>query len=245
MTRLLLLAGTGEARQIARALGLNARLQVTASLAGATRFPADLGVPTRVGGFGGDAGFADYLGAHGVSAVLDATHPFAAHISRRSAAVCAANGVPYMQFLRPAWQAGPGDDWTFLTSEDQAAGHMAADAVVFLATGPQRLDRFANLAGRRVYCRRIDTPRNPFPFEGGTYLMGRPPFSVGDEVALFQNLGVDWLVVKNSGGQASRSKLDAARLLGLKVAMIRRPDSPAGPRVCSVAAALAWVDGLA
>ena len=54
--RLLLLAGTGEARRIARALA-DAGLDAVASLAGGTRMPAELGLPTRVGGFGGADGF--------------------------------------------------------------------------------------------------------------------------------------------------------------------------------------------
>jgi precorrin-6A/cobalt-precorrin-6A reductase len=58
---------------------------------------------------------------------------------------------------------------------------------------------------------------------------------------LFFDLKVDWLVVKNSGGSASRSKLDAARDLGIPVALIRRPRQPEGPRVTTVSEALAWV----
>ncbi len=243
--RLLLLAGSGEARQIAEALASMPDVEATASLAGATRTPADLGLPTRVGGFGGAQGFVQYLTSEGIQAVLDATHPFAHWISRRSAEICAERGVPYAQFLRPEWQPAVGDDWVFFDREDQVAGFVPDGATVFLGTGPQGLDRFANLQGRRVICRRIDPPRHPFPFEGGEYLVGRPPFSVEDEIELFQRLGVDWLVVKNSGGAASRSKLDAARTLGIKVALMNRPKHPDATRFDTIEAALAWVRGLA
>jgi len=237
---LLLLAGTGEARLIATEL---AALDVpaVASLAGATRQPATLALPTRSGGFGGRQGFIEYLEAEKITAVLDATHPFAVRISHRTAEVCGERGLPYVQFLRPEWQAQAGDKWTFLDHEAEAAEHIEAGATVFLATGLQNLKDFANLTGRRVICRRIDTPQDAFPFPGGDYLMGRPPFSIEYEITLFQQLGVDWLVVKNSGGAASRSKLDAARALGIKVALIRRPLQPAGQKVTTLTEALDWV----
>ena len=112
---------------------------------------------------------------------------------------------------------------------------------MFLATGRQTLERLSGLEGRRVICRQIDPPEGPFPFPNGRYLVGRPPFSVADETKLFEELGVDWLVVKNAGGSLSRTKLDAARALGIDVAMIARPPQPDALRVETVAAAMAWV----
>ncbi len=51
--RILVLAGTTQAREVIAHLHTH---QVIASLAGAVRAPADLGVPTRIGGFGGAQG---------------------------------------------------------------------------------------------------------------------------------------------------------------------------------------------
>ena len=243
--KLLLLAGSGEARRIAQALAGMRGVEAIASLAGTTRQPADLCLPTRVGGFGGAKGFEEYMRAGRIEAVLDATHPFAARITARTAAVCKVLGLPHAVVLRPEWQPGPGDDWRFIDHEEEAAGFIPPGTTVFLGTGVQGLQGFANLAGHRVICRRIDEPRNPFPFAGGEYLVGRPPFSVEDEIALFRQLGVDWLVVKNSGGTPSRSKLDAARALGIKVALLRRPAPPEARILQSVEGALDWVRGLA
>jgi len=242
MTRLLLLAGTGEARQLAGRLAGRPGLSVTASLAGTTREPADLPVPMRVGGFGGRAGFEAFLDAEGIEVVIDATHPFAHRISARTAEVCRDRGLAYLQLLRPEWRPGPGDRWTFITREDEAAVHVPPGATVFLATGRQSLPDFANLAGRDLICRQIDPPDAPFPFGNGRYLVGRPPFSVEDEKRLFTELGVDVLIVKNAGGAASRTKLDAARALGIPVVMIRRPPQPEAARVATVDEALAWLE---
>ncbi|MFO8126246.1 precorrin-6A/cobalt-precorrin-6A reductase, partial [Yoonia sp.] len=105
-------------------------------------------------------------------------------------------------------------------------------------------ERFSNLQGREVICRQIDPPEKPFPFAGGRYLVGRPPFSVEDEVALFQDLGIDVLVVKNAGGAPSRTKLTAARQLGIPVLMIARPAQGNWPVVATVEDALSWVHAL-
>ena len=237
---LLLLAGTGEAKQIAEALAKDG-VQARASLAGATRAPSPLPLPTDRGGFGGKEGFKAYLQDHDISAVLDATHPFAHRISHRTAQVCKELSLPYCQVLRPPWEPGSEDRWAVVDKEEEAAEHIPQGATVFLATGRQTLERFANLTSCRLICRQIDPPDGPFPFPNGEFCIGRPPFSEADEISLFKELGVDWLIAKNAGGPIPRTKLDAARRLGLGVILINRPQQPDARRVETVAEALDWV----
>ncbi|WP_439142760.1 cobalt-precorrin-6A reductase [Planktotalea sp.] len=236
---LLILSGTGEGRQIATDLhGQGVDLMV--SLAGETRKPKQQAVPTRIGGFGGTQGFRDFLNDAKITAVLDATHPFANNITSRTAQVCADLAVPYCLYLRPPWAANAEDDWTELSDESDAAQHIKAGSTVFLATGRKTLHRFAALSKCRLICRQIDPPDGAFPFENGEYLIGRPPFSVSDEIALFKRLNVDWLIVKNAGGSASFSKLEAARALQLKVGMIKRPKMPVATTVSRIEQAIEW-----
>lgn len=234
----LLLAGTAEARALAHALADMPGLPVIASLAGAVRVPAALPTPTRIGGFGGDAGFAAWLAAHRPRMVVDATHPFATRIGPRTAVACAAWGVPYLRLMRPPWQPGPGDHWVDIAAEEDAARIIPADARLFLATGGQRLDRFAGLAGRHVVWRGIDPRDGPPPIPGAVFVQGRPPFSEAAERALLTDHRIDWLVTRNAGGDMGRAKLSAARALGVRVAMIARPPAPDAPTVATVAAAL-------
>lgn len=238
--RLLLLAGTWEARQIAAALSRESRVIAIASLARAERRPEPLGIPTRIGGFGGDEGFAQWLDREGIGAIIDATHPFAA-VSHRTARVADEVGVDHIRFLRPAWRPEEHDDWTFLNTESDAAKHIPSGSRVFLATGRRALDAFAQLHGSTLFCRRTDGRHDPFPFPNGSFVRGQPPFSVEQECDTFLRLGIDWLVTRNSGSAASRAKLEAARELGIRVAMIRRPPQPPGPKVETVAEAMAWV----
>ena len=237
-----LLAGTAEARAVARALAAEGRSAV-ASLAGATRAPEALPIPTRRGGFGGEAPFAEWLAEIGAAALLDATHPFACAMSSRAARVAAERGLPHRQLLRPGWTAGPRDRWTRVAREEDAARVIPPGVTVLLATGPGTLGRFAGLDARLV-CRRIDPPCAPFPRPGGEWLVARPPFATADEVATMRRLGIGWLVVKDAGGDASRAKLDAARALGIPVVMIDRPPQPDCARVETVEEALAWIRSL-
>ncbi len=209
----LILAGTGEARQIAQYCATRG-IRAIGSFAGATRQPAKLSICTRHGGFGGADGFREYLKAHQITAIVDATHPFASNITRRSFEVAQEMGLPLLRFERPEWVPMAGDHWLTLTDETEAADHIKAGAVVFLATGRQSLSKFANLSHARLICRQIDQPDGEFPWSNGQYLIGRPPFSITDEEDLFRRLGVDVLVVKNAGGTASRTKLDAATNAG-------------------------------
>lgn len=222
----------------------DAGIEAIASLAGVTRNPNPIDLPTRKGGFGGEAGFRAYVAAAGITAVVDATHPFASRITDRTARMCADMGLPYLHLLRPAWEPVAGDRWHFIDAEEEAAALIGPGQTVFLGTGRQTLERFSNLVGCRVICRQIDPPEGPFPFPGGEFLIGRPPFPVVDEIALFERLGVDWLVVKNAGGEASRTKLTAARAKQIPVIMINRPPMPDAPRVATVDEALAWVQAL-
>ena len=240
---ILLLAGSGEAKEIARGLAQR-RIPAIASLAGATRQPKRLDIDMRVGGFGGEAGFRAYLSQAKITAVIDATHPYATHITTRTARVCARVGLPYLHVLRPAWVPQTGDSWTQIAREQDAAKLIPMGATVFLGTGRQSLEKFINLEGRRVICRQIDPPTAPFPFEGGEFLIGRPPFPVDREKAIFSQLGIDWIIVKNAGGDASATKLTAARALGIPVLMIARPPMPDAPRVQTADQAIAWARAL-
>lgn len=240
---ILLLAGTSEARRLARELA-ERNIPALASLAGATREPAALPLPTRHGGFGGSEGFAAFLSGEAIGAVIDATHPFASGITARTQAVCAARGLPLLRLERPGWSPAIGDRWSFVADETEARRLIPADATVFLATGRQSLPAWGGLSARSVYLRVIDPPEGPFPLPGG-FVVGRPPFDGDAEAALLARLGISHLVVKDSGATEARAKLDAARDLGIEVIVLRRPAAPPGlVTVNTVEEGVAWAVAL-
>ena len=85
---LLILGGTAEARELAGRLH-EAGFRVVTSLAGRVSQPRLPPGEVRIGGFGGADGLRRWLIEHQMAAVVDATHPFAAQISRSAAGACA------------------------------------------------------------------------------------------------------------------------------------------------------------
>lgn len=238
MTRTLILGGTTEASALARAmLGRDAVF----SYAGRTEAPVTQPVPTRVGGFGGVTGLLTYLRAEGIGAVVDATHPFAAQMSRNAIEACALAGVPLIGLERPAWVAQAGDQWTHVGSIEAAVQALPdAPARVFLAIGKQNLTGFA-ARPHHYLLRLVDAPEAP-PLPDCTVVLARGPFEVAGDKALMLQHKIDLIVAKNAGGAGAEAKLIAARQLGLPVVLIDRPTLPARRVVGSVAEVIAWLD---
>ncbi|WP_329002169.1 cobalt-precorrin-6A reductase [Kribbella sp. NBC_00709] len=237
--KVLLLGGTGEARELAKVL-VEAGVDAVSSLAGRT---TDARLPVgrvRSGGFGGADGLAGWLRAHPVDAVVDATHPFAARMTANAAAAATSVDVPLLVLRRPGWTASPGDHWHWCDAPEDAAARLPSlGSRAFLTIGRQGLDTFEN-AGIWMLARCVDPPE-PRP-AWCELILACGPFALSDELAVMRDHTIDVLVTKDSGGPQTSAKLAAARELGLPVLIIRRPPLPAGPEtVESVDEAVQWV----
>jgi precorrin-6A/cobalt-precorrin-6A reductase len=238
--RILILGGTGEARELAAELAA-AGTDVISSLAGRVSRPRLPDGPVRIGGFGGAEGLAAFLRDERVTHLVDATHPFAAGITANAARAAADAGVPRLVLRRPAWEADPSWD----TVPDIQA---AAEAVlvwpgdaVFLTTGRRDLDAFAADDRHRFLVRTVDPPEGPAP-PRMTLLLDRGPYTVAGESALISEHQIGLLVTKNSGGPMTAAKLAAARNLGIQVVMVARPPLPPGSAVAAtVPEVLRWL----
>jgi precorrin-6A/cobalt-precorrin-6A reductase len=236
--RVLILGGTGEARDLARHLAGRADLSIVSSLAGRVTAPALPVGAVRVGGFGGADGLADYLAAERIEAVIDTTHPFAARMSRNAAEACRRTGVRLLAFVRPAWAPEPGDQWQ--SAADMAGAAALCRGRVFLTVGRQELALFA-ASDAWFLIRSIDPPGGPLP-PRHALLLARGPFAVAAEIALMQANAIDLVVSKNSGGPATYAKIEAARALGLPVVMVERPARPPTDVASSPDEVVAWLD---
>ncbi len=244
---LLILGGTGEAAALAQ--GALARfgegMTVTTALAGRTRHPGPIAGIVRIGGFGGAAGIAAYVIDSEVDRLIDATHPFAAAISRAARLAAERTAVPLLSLLRPPWRRDPLDRWIEVDSIDAAAtlvGRVGRRA--WLTVGAGAVPAFTRAIDVRFVVRLIDPPHGPLPLSAYEVVLGRGPFSVAGERHLLQRHAIDVVVCKASGGTATEAKLIAARELGLPVIMVRRPMPEPGDAVDTVEAALDWLAGL-
>ena len=238
--RLLLLGGTSEASELARCLAGHADIEATLSLAGRTKTPAASPLPTRIGGFGGIEGLTAYLRENRTDALIDATHPFAAQMSAHALAAAQAAGVPLAVLTRPEWRALPGDRWREVGDAAQAAQALGeTPRRVLLTVGRLGAAAFRAAPQHHYVLRSIDAPDDLPP--RAELVLARPPFMLDDEIALMRAHAIEIVVAKNAGGDATRAKIDAARLRGLPVVMIRRPQPLARTALYGVDAALDWI----
>ncbi|TCT08122.1 precorrin-6A reductase [Aquabacter spiritensis] len=242
---MLLLGGTGEARDLAGRLAARIDLSVILSLAGRTERPAAQPVPARSGGFGGVAGLVRYLADARIAAVVDATHPYADTISRHAALACAEAGVPRLVLRRAPWAPLAGDRWhTVADVADAITALGASPRRVFLAIGRNAVRGFEAAPQHAYLVRSVDPVTPPLAVPDAGYLTARGPFALEDELALLRMHRIDAVVAKNSGGPATYAKIAAARRLGIEVLMLRRPDPPPGAAVACPEAAIVWLDAL-
>lgn len=240
--KLLILGGTMEAANLARRLHAELReIDIVTSLAGRMTTLPQLPGSIRVGGFGGVQGLTDYLREEGIAAVVDATHPFARNISAHAALACGKSGVPLLTLLRSAWLEQEGENWISVSDMRAAAKRLPElGRRPFITIGRMELDALRHLSNMHALVRLIDPPQTPLP-QTWRLVLGRPPFSAEDEERLMREHGVDVLLTKASGGQATYGKIVAARNLGLPVLMVERPAASGGLQAETIDEALAWI----
>lgn len=240
--RILVLGGTTEASRLARALADRPELEATLSLAGRTEAPAAQPIPTRIGGFGGIDGLAAHLVEHRIDVLVDATHPFAAQISRNAAEAARRTATPIVALVRPPWDRAPGDRWIDVDDLDAAARAIGpTPRRVLLTSGRLGLASFEAAPHHHYLIRTIDHP-GPLPgLPDHALLLDRGPFDLEAERALMQRERIEVVVTKNSGGAATYPKIVAARELGLPVVIVQPPLRPDVPRVADVAAVFAFL----
>jgi len=241
--RILILGGTAEARALAQALAARAEYEATVSLAGRTAQPLPQAAPVRSGGFGGAEGLASYIRDARIDVLIDATHPFAAAISANAVRAAESANVKLLALRRPPWSKIAGDTWTEVESVEQAVSALGqARKRVFLALGRNELQPFTAAPQHSYLVRSVDPVDPPLAVPDAAYIAARGPFSENEDRALLARHNIEVIVAKNSGGEATYSKIAAARALHLPVIMLKRPALPDVDSVATVEEVLDVLD---
>ncbi len=221
-SKLLILGGTKESRELCTCLEQRDDHSLVYSLAGETRNPwLPQKATVRIGGFGGLQGLVTYLIAEKIDAVIDATHPFAMGISQNAQAACDGTQIGYFQLRRPLWTVIEGDDWRVAGDFAQASELIPQDSRVLLAIGKQNMAQFAHRSDCWFLMRSIEKPKEDVKLPNGAFVQSWPSGHSEQECALLKQYEINIVVSKNSGSRQAYGKIEAARQLNLPVIMIQ------------------------
>ena len=232
--KILILGGTSEAKMLAKKLIDIHNVAITYSIAGLVRKP-ELNCEIISGGFSQLGGLTKYLQYKKIDLIVDVTHPFAAKMSLQALRSAQKINIPCYSFVRPEWLAQTGDNWSVIADEDQLLNELAlaintGSQNVFYTNGQidrklaVELDAIAELNEAFGPARYIvrSAKETELPMYAH-WIQAIGPFNIDDEIALLKKYEIDLIVCKNSGGQATKAKLEAARELGIRVLMLQRP----------------------
>lgn len=222
--RILLLAGTVEARELNRILFAIPEVQLITALAGRTRDIAKLSGEMLRQGFDDVGGLEALLQSAKIDCIIDATHPYAATISQKAANLCKALDVQYLRYDRPPWMPEAEDIWIAVADMNGAAAKCRNFQRIFLTIGRQELALFEGLTAKELLIRSVEEMTFNPASSSFTHIQARGPFNLQGEIDLMNAHKIDAVVSKNSGGEATFAKIEAARTLSLPVIMVARPD---------------------
>ena len=245
------------------------QLTVITSLAGVTENPKLPAGEVRIGGFAATygtvgksgrnsiLGLQKYLLQEKITLLVNATHPFAIQISENALAAATELALPYLRLTRPPWLKHSGDQWIEVPDLAAAADYLKSEfldtisgqskQIVFLTTGNRGLELFQHCRNCIFVVRTVELPQSVESASGNSvwenaqFLQARGPFSLEHELALFRQYGVTLLLSKNSGGDSTYAKIEAACKLEIPVLMVARPVVNSTDQCWKVNQVLDWI----
>ncbi len=167
--------------------------------------------------------------------VIDATHPYAEHITESAATACAGENIEYLRVLREG-EACP-EDAVWAENVEEAVDLLKnTEGNVLLTTGSKDLSHFAALPGfaDRVYARVLPMEESlrlcrEAGLKPAHILAVQGPFSEEMNIAMLRSVGAAFMVTKDSGAAGGfGEKAAAAAAAGAKLIVIGRPPQRAG-----------------
>lgn len=236
MTRVLLFGGTVEGRELACALS-DAGVETVVSVAteaGAAVLPRDELLDVRVGRL--DEKAIEPLMAEGFDWVVDATHPYAVEASDNVRHAALTQGLAYLRIVRPASDL---DGCIIADSVADAVSKIRRPGNVLATTGSKEIAAYTAVPGfsTRLFVRVLDDEVSiaaclDAGVPDGHILVGQGPFSVERNLDDIDAHDIETLVTKDGGAAGGfPEKVEAARLRGIDLIVIRRPGDEEGVSV--------------
>lgn len=215
--KILLLGGTSDAIRLAKQL-IMLNIDLTYSIAGLVRQPS-LNCKIHKGGFQGK--LSQYLKEHQFDLLLDATHPYAAKMSRQAIQASQNTNTACWQYIRPAWHEQQEDNWIAFHNWNNLRPKILNYHRPFFALGQEPLKHIHTIPKHQHWTIRTAIQRY-IKHPQLTIITAIGGFSLDEELALFEQQQFDVLICKNSGGDTVVNKLAAAKQHKLPVMMQSR-----------------------
>lgn len=179
-----------------------------------------------------EAALRAYMQEHGITLLVDASHPYAANVSRNAMAVCASLAVPYIRYERDLSKLDYEKITVVHSYEEAAQAAAALGKNIFLTTGSRNLDKFVHssdlkdceLTARVLPTAEVIALCENLGLDAGHIVALQGPFSKELNVELFKRYAAEVIITKNSGTiGGTDTKFAAAAELSLPIVLIDRP----------------------
>ena len=225
--KIVIFSGTTEGRELSRLL-VEAGAEVTVCVAseyGGEEQGRIPGVETRVGALSPEEKTALLSGAE---LCVDATHPYATHVTASVREACGQTGTEYLRLLRDA-----SIEEAAITVEHAAA---AAELLgtekgnILLTTGAKELSAFRRLDPERLFPRVLPCHESLAACESAgiphrNIIAMQGPFSKEMNLATIRQYQIRFVVTKDGGAPGGfPEKAAAARETGVTLIVLRRPE---------------------
>lgn len=232
MCDILIFGGTTEGRQLAEFCaghGINACISVATEY-GAELLPQSEYVHIHIGREEA-SGIAKMIEKLGVSAVIDATHPYAKEVTKNITAACAEKNVTLYRIKR----ADDAICENAIYFDDVTAAAAYLDTVngnALITTGSKELAAFTTVHDydKRFTARVLDLPKviaecRALGFPDEKIISEKGPFTLAQNIDHLKRSGAEFLVTKDSGNAGGfAEKVNAAKICGAGLIIIKRPD---------------------
>lgn len=162
--------------------------------------------------------------------VLDATHPYAAEVTKNIRTACESAGVLYQRILRPEGEKN--SEAIYVESTEEAAAFLSGtEGNIFLTTGSKELTKFTGIPDykERLFARVLSIPSvirscAEFGIEGKHLIGMQGPFSAEINEAMLRQFQCSYLVTKDTGlAGGFPEKMEACQRCGVTPVIIGRP----------------------
>ena len=235
------IAGTKDGREIAARLADDAKkklgetdsaILVTVVSTYGKRLAMHEGLEIEVGRFTKEDMLSE-IEKHGITVILDCSHPYAAIVSETAQDTAKDAGISYVRYERPAVPL-PDYEKLYCVKDEEEAAQVAGErgSRILLTTGSKTLATFLHspaLSGKEIWARVLPTSSVLLACEAlglsPKYILAlEGPFSYDMNRAMIADYQIDVLVTKNSGTiGGGDAKFSAAVDAGISVVVIDKP----------------------